>query len=429
LGHENGTGSPDVRGRGRRDGTAVWRRWAERVRPHRRSALTAAAAIVAAIAALIWLMPERVDTLTIERREVIETLVTAGRVQSVSRAGLAASLVGTVDGVHVEEGDRVDAGQVLVSLAAEELRAAAAEARARVAAAEASQHRMITVEQPSAAATLQAAELEGAQLEREVERLRRLLDAGAVSQRELEVAQRAAEFARSRLEAARATARSLAEGGADHRAAEVAVELAREALAAALARLELTRVRAPAGGTVVARQVEPGEGVQPGRVLMEIALDGPTELVAFPDERSLSRLRLGQRATASADAYPQERIQAFVDWIAPVVDPEQGTIEVRLGVPEPPAYLAPDMTVSVNIELDRRSDVTTLPLDVVRDALTDSPWVLVVRDGRAIRVPIKVRIRDERYIEIRAGLEEGERVVAGADRVQPGDRVHARRPR
>src|SRR5690606_31658565 len=109
-----------------------------------------------------------------------------------------------------------------------------------------------------------------------------------------------AESAQARLESVRASAGSLAAGGADRRVAEAAAAQAREALGAALARLELTQVRAPAAGTMLVRSVEPGDAVQPGRVLMEIALDGPTELLAFPDERAVARLRVGQAAVASA---------------------------------------------------------------------------------------------------------------------------------
>jgi HlyD family secretion protein len=243
----------------------------------------------------------------------------------------------------------------------------------------------------------------------------------------LEVAQRGAEAAQARLEGARASAESLAAGGADRRTAEAGVAQARDALDAALARLELTRVRSPTAGTVLIRAVEPGDAVQPGRVLMDIALDGPTELLVSPDERVIARLREGQAAVASADAFPDRRFAATVERIAPVVDPQQGTIEVRLAVPTPPAYLLPDMTVSVNIELERRASAWMLPLDVVRVPTTDSAWVLVVRDGRAVRVPVRVGIRDERFIEVVSGLVPGAQVVAEpAGKVEPGARVRAR---
>jgi HlyD family secretion protein len=135
----------------------------------------------------------------------------------------------------------------------------------------------------------------------------------------------------------------------------------------------------------------------------------------------------GSRPRLRPTPIPTERFAATVQRVAPVVDPQQGTIEVRLAVPDAPGYLLPDMTVSVNVELDRRAGAWTLPLEVVRAPLTDTAWVLVVREGRAERTRVHVGIRDERFIEVVAGIAEGDRVVAApAGTVEPGARVRAR---
>ena len=407
--------------------TRGWRRGWVAVRRYPRHALAAAVAIVIVLILVLRWIPDSVDTVAVERREVVETLVATGRVRSVSRTALGASLVGTVERVLVEEGDAVAPGELVIELESRELAAAVAEARAGVAAAEAALRGVVAEELPSARADLEAAEMEARQLGRDVERLRALFDAGGVSRQELERAERAAESARTRLERATASAQSLSGGGASRRAAEAAVAQARNALSAAEARLALTQIRSSAAGTVLIRNVEPGDAVQPGAVLMEIALDGPTELIVFPDERSLASLQTGQSALASADAYPDRTFDARIDRIAPVVDPQQGTVEVRLGVPEPPAYLLPDMTVSVNIELGRRPRAATLPLDAVRAVSSDTAWVMAVREGRATPVRVRVGARDERFVEILAGLDEGERVVADpAADVAAGDRVRTR---
>lgn len=407
----------------------AWQRGWASVRRQPGRAIVAVVAAVFLVLVVRWLVPDTVDTVTPERREVVETLVTTGRVRSVSRSGIGVATVGTVARVAVDEGDRVSAGQILFTLEDAEQRAAVDEARARLAAAEATLGQVASVELPGAAATLDAAELEASQLRRDAERLQTLYDAGGLTRQELEAALQRAEAAQARLENARARARSMASGGAERRVAEAGVAQARQAVDAALARLELTRARSPAAGTVLIRDVEPGDAVQLGRVLMEIALDGPTELIVFPDERSVAGLREGQPAVASADAFPDKRFDATVMRIAPVVNPQQGTIEVRLSVPDPPSYLLPDMTVSVNVELDRRPAAWTLPLGAVRAPLSDTAWVLVVRDGRAQRARVDVGIRDERYIEVVSGIEEDEPVVVEAEEVEIGARVRARSSR
>ena len=108
--------------------------------------------------------------------------------------------------------------------------------------------------------------------------------------------------------------------------------------------------------------------VQPGKVLMVLSPVGETQLVLQIDERNLARLKLGQQALASADAYPAERFAAELVYINPAVDPQRGTVEVKLRVPAPPAYLRQDMTVSVDIEVDRHADALALPANAVHDA-------------------------------------------------------------
>ena len=71
------------------------------------------------------------------------------------------------------------------------------------------------------------------------------------------------------------------------------------------------------------------------------------------DERNLGKLALGQKALASADAYPDQRFAAVVSYINPGVDITRASVEVKLTVADPPDYLRQDMTVSVDIEVAR----------------------------------------------------------------------------
>lgn len=113
--------------------------------------------------------------------------------------------------------------------------------------------------------------------------------------------------------------------------------------------------------------------VQPGNTLLEIAADGETQLVIEPDERNLAWIHLGQKARASADAYPTAVFDAEVDYIAPAIDRQRGSIEVRLRVAAPPAFLKPDMTVSVDLTVASKSGVIAVPSDAVHGAATPAP--------------------------------------------------------
>lgn len=159
----------------------------------------------------------------------------------------------------------------------------------------------------------------------------------------------------------------------------------------------------------------------PGQVLLELALDGATELVAFTREENLAGLVAGSSAVASADAFPDSTFTARVSRVAPVVDPAQGTVEVRFAVPEPPNYLRIDMTISVNVETERRAAALVVPSGLIGGIGSASPWVMLARDGRAVRQPVQPGARGERDVEILRGLTEADSVLPVTTR--PGRRV------
>ena len=160
-----------------------------------------------------------------------------------------------------------------------------------------------------------------------------------------------------------------------------------------------------------------------GQALLEIAYDGPHELVVFPGEENLADLKPGAPALASADAFPGRTFDARVSLIAPTVDASQGTVEVRLAMDDPPAYLLPGMTVSVNITTGRRAGALVLPEEAVQGLGTDRPWVGVPRDGRLEQVGVETGLRAEGFVEVLAGLEPDARVARSPSAGLLRDRV------
>ena len=364
-----------------------------------------AVALLAVVASR--LRPDRVSATAVVRRDVARTLVLTGRARAPARARLGANIPGTVREVTVREGDVVRSGQLLVRLDAAEPAAGLAQAEAALAQASA-----------RARAAVEQAELNVRQATDDLERTRSLHDAGAVSARDLEVAERTAAAARTELDAVQARSRA---SGASGALAEV--ERARAAVEGARARIAETRITAPADATVLMRAAEPGDAVTPGRVLLELALAGPTELEADAREENLADLRVGSPSVASADAFPDSTFSAQVEWISPVVDPAQGTVAVRFSVPDPPPYLRPDMTVSINVEAERRVGALVVPRDVVHDLGGPAPWVTVAEDGRAVRRDVRPGVAGDSLVEVVTGLSAGEQVLPPD--VAPGARIRA----
>ncbi|MFO0629520.1 MAG: efflux RND transporter periplasmic adaptor subunit [Polyangiales bacterium] len=399
----------------------------------RRGVVALGAAIGLALAAWWgvsrWRGP-RVPLVYVTRGEIAQTLVASGRAMSPAEVSLGSMLGGVIRAVHAREGARVTAGQVLVEFDDAELLAQVAQARAALQVANTRVGQVRVVGAGVASASVRQAEVNLAAARTAHARQQTLFQSGAAAATELEAARRALDLAESQLRSARITAAASAPGGSEAQGAAASRAQAEAALRVAEARLTQARVAASASGTILRRSVEPGDVVSPGRALLVLLRDGPMELSITPDERNLADLRVGQRAVASAEAFPRAPFPAEVSYLAPAVDALRGTIEVRLRVPSPPPFLRPSMTVSVEIEVGRRPSALVVPSDAVRDAATPTPWVMVVgADGRTARRPVRLGLRGERAVEVTEGLREGEAVVpvravavvAPGRRVRPGN--------
>lgn len=304
----------------------------------------------------------------VQAAPLVRTLQFSARVATLSRVEIGSTVTGRVAQVRVREGARVQRGEVLLQLETDELRAVEAQAVAS---------------ERQADATLQAARATLARAEQ-------LVKQNFYSAAQLDEARRALDVAQAQLGAARA------------------------AVGAARARLEQARIEAPAAARVLARMVEPGQIVQPGKALMSLALDGPTQLVAQVDERFLDQLRVGQPTTVVADAYAGQRFAARVLSIAPLVDAQRGAVEVKFALVEaPPAFLREDMTLSVEVETARRERALALPLVLLQDARGDVATVQVVVDGRVQGRTLRLGLRTLASVEVLEGLQAGDAVLSG----------------
>src|SRR5690606_27603237 len=158
-----------------------------------------------------------------------------------------------------------------------------------------------------------------------------LVERQLIAREAMEQAIQAETIARSAYKQAQLTAKALQPGNAS----EVA---ARARVANAQAQLAKTTIRSQVAGTVLTRNAEPGDLVQPGRVLFDIARQGDTEILVPVDEKNLEVLALGQQAMAVAAAYPARPFPATISLIAPRVDPQRGTVDIRLTVNPAPEY-------------------------------------------------------------------------------------------
>jgi HlyD family secretion protein len=336
----------------------------------------------------------------IAAQPLVQTVVATGRVVAVSRAQVGSPITGVVLERRVQEGDVVQPGDVLAVLRADDLESAVREAESALAQLQQSTR-------PQAQAALREAEARLAQASRETARRRELFGRSLIAREAMEQAIQAETILRSAAEQARLVVSALVAGNPTEAAAQAR-------LATARAQLAKTTIRAEVAGTVLTRNAEPGDLVQPGRVLFEIARAGATEVLVPLDEKNLEVLALGQSAICIADAYPARPFPATLTFIAPSVDPQRGSVDIRLTVTPVPDFLRQDMTVSVNVETGRRDSAVVVPNDALGQVDGNRAQVWLVADGRATRRQVELGLRGVTLTEVTRGLQAGEWILADA---------------
>lgn len=360
--------------------------------------------------------------LTVEKMPLELRIVASGEVRYQSLARIGSEITGTVTARHVREGDQVNKGDLLIELNPDELQSRLAQAQTLL-------QQLQKISRPQAQAALVEARDNLRQASREARRRETLATKGVISAEQVEQAQRMELNAKTALTRAQLTADSLAAGSTEER-------LLQQRITSAEAELAKTRIYAPFAGRVQTRNVEPGDLVQPSKILLEIARsdgldrDGAAsdglEVVVALDEKNFAPLQLKQPVQLIADAWPEQTVPGIVSFIAPAVDSGRGTIDVHISVlsdanNEPNRFLQ-GMTVSANIIAAERERTLVLPNDYLLFNSAGQSQALRWQDGSVKAVNVQLGLRSMTHSEIVLGLAEGD-IVVQADKLSDGQRA------
>lgn len=376
-------------------------------------------AATAVIAAVLWygiayIRGTLVVPSVVMRSDIVQTIVATGRVETPSIVKLGLPSSGTVSAVFVDEGDKVTAGDVLVTIDDRDAKALAEQAQALVRQAEAKLAQIGGSGLASATEALSQTMAIAKNAEAKYDRLARLASRGLVSDASLDDAKQALDIAQSQVRAAEQNVVTTSPLGSDLQIAQSVLEQSRASARAAATQLHNTKLLAPANGSIISRSAEVGMVVQAGLALIEFAPVKAKRLVLLIDERNLALISLGLKAIASPDAFPDQRFEATLSFINPIVNSDRGSFEIKLDVPEPPTILKEGMTVSVDIEILRHADAIVVDTGAIRDATGGKPHVFVIVDRLVVDRPVTVGATGNGKSEILSGLAQGDKVIPSA---------------
>ncbi len=292
--------------------------------------------------------------------DIVEALGTARANESVT---ITAKVSDVIARLEFDSGDQVEAGQILVELADAEEAAGLSEARA----------------------TLR-------ETARDVERIRDLTERGVAPRSRLDEAVAANERARARVNAIEA-------------------------------RVADRIIRAPFSGVVGLRNVSVGELVRPGDVIAQLDDASVIKLDFTVPERFLAVIEPGLSVSAVSAAFPDDVFDGVVDQVDTRIDPATRAVTVRAIIDNADGRIRPGMLMTVEMRRAERDQTAVPGSAIVR--FQDDTFVFVVeeseRGARAVRRDVQLGQRKNGVVEVIAGLEPGEVVVAeGVHRVRDG---------
>lgn len=367
-----------------------------------------AVAVLLLRATLLRPDPVPVTAVAVAKGTVEETVAgsRAGTVKSRRRATLSPEVGGRVERLAVREGDRVKKGDLLVRIAAEDV-------KAQVALAEKS----LVVAEAAEVEACRAAE----QARRDLARSRSLAKDEVLSVGLLEKAETEAGMTAAACEAARAR-----------------VGQARASLDVARIALEKTVLRAPFGGIVAELSTEEGEWVTPSPPGLPIPpvvelFDPDDVYVSAPlDEVDVGRVKKGAEVRVTFDAYPARtfsgRVTRVADYVLDLRE-QNRTFEVEVALDDAAfaRTLLPGTSADAVVVLARKEDVLRLP----SYAILPGGRALVLAEGRLAGAKVETGLKGAEWAEVVSGLSAGDLVVTSLDRpeVKEGARARAEEAR
>ena len=374
-----------------------------------------------------WLGPQVVG-LTVGKEELVQTVVTNGKLALSQPIDIISQYNGKVAAVSVKQGQYVKAGQTLYTLENKDDRGSIQKARAAIAQAEEKFKKISESTHAGSEQSLRIANGAVDKAKKQYARYTELTAKGLVSYEQSSDAIRNLAIAQSQLANAQFQAKANRAKGSEYALAEIALSKAR-AYERNLREKSGTRpIVAEQDGMLIASHISAGSKVKIGKKLMALSPTDKVQLALQLDDQVKRELKPGQHVWLIAQDHADQRLSAEISALASGAASGQSTIEVTFTGKKPAEFLQQDKLVTVEIELNRRADTLSLSMSAIRNVDSAEPWVMVSDNGRAQRRIVKLGMRAKSRVEVLEGLRENELVfpATGLD-VLEGKRIRLAR--
>jgi HlyD family secretion protein len=334
------------------------------------------------------------ETAKVERADISEAVTATGTVESVTQVDVGTQVTGIVDKLYADYNSVVTKGQLIAEI----------------------EKTLLESELKSANAEMESARLTYEYNKTNYERDRKLHDKQLISDYEYETSLK------------------------EYKVSKNAYEKAQADRVRAAKNLNYAEIYSPIDGVVISREVEVGQTVVSSmnvQNLYVIADLDNMQVVANVDEADIGQVKMGQKATFTVDAYPDEKFEGTVTQVRlnPTTESNVVTYEVIINAPNPEHKLIPGLTANISIYVTEENGVLTVPNRALKftprefpeaknlpefDAIpenteADKSIVWVLRNNRLTPVAVTLGQAGSNVTQIVSGLNEGDTVALSYD--------------
>ena len=174
-------------------------------------------------------------------------------------------------------------------------------------------------------------------------------------------------------------------------------------------------LRSPVAGIVTEKKAVQGMRFMPGEMLYQVTNLASVWVIADVFEQDIGQVRTGAKATVRINAYPDKQFSGAITYVYPTLKSETRTVPVRVELSNPLGLLKPGMFAQVELPVDTKRSVLTVPTSAVIDSGTRQIILVQVQEGRFDPREVKLGARSDDRIEVLEGVRDGEMVVVAAN--------------
>ena len=365
--------------------------------------------------------PNEVNFTKVQQVDYYEKILTTGTVLLEGLTEIKTEVSGKIINVYVDEGDTFEKGKALLKFNTTDIYLDLQQAEASYALAKSKYDEIVNTTCPTSREQYRQAKLAEDEIQEKATRYQKLYDQKAISLEKLEEVKHQLEIQQSNTLIQKNFSESCAEGGTKRGTALAEIKAAQARIDLLKSKLKKHTILSPLNGIVLQKYKSLGEYAMIGESLFTIAKQDSKYVEIELDERNLPRINLKQIVTISTEFAPENKIQGYINYIASSIDPNKGTVQIKVKLFDDEDFLIKNLTVRCEIISKEYPNSLVIPQKYVFQE-NDDYFVFSYQDGLVQKKQIIIDNPNAREIRIIEGIQSND-IILELEGLEEGNKV------